>query len=156
MGSNPLEAQGDCKVVLEAANKTQTAATHTYTTMNVAGTTQTVEIIFLPGVMYTRMNGKWSRNPMTPQDLAEMRRPKASTGTETCKYLKDEAVNGETATLYSAHDVSPKGAVDTQVWISKAKGLLLRQEMDIDTGGTGGGKSHMSMRFEYGDVKPPM
>src|SRR5580700_3926998 len=52
MGSNPLEAQGDCKVVLEAANKTQTAATHTYTTMNVAGTTQTVEIIFLPGVMY--------------------------------------------------------------------------------------------------------
>jgi hypothetical protein len=155
MGANRLKAQGDCKVVLEAASKTQTAATHTYTTMNVAGTAQAVEIIYLPGVMYTRMNGKWSRSPMTPQELAEMRRPKANTDTETCKYLKDEPVNGEMTALYSAHEVSPKGAVDTQVWISKSKGYLLRQEMDIDTGGTGG-KSHMSMRFEYGDVKPPM
>ena len=154
MGANRLKAQGDCKVVLEAASKTQTAATHTYTTMNVAGTTQAVEIIYLPGVMYTRMNGKWSRSPMTPQELAEMRKPKAHDDKETCKYLKDELVNGEMAAVYSAHDVSTKGVVDTQIWISKANGWTLRQDIDIDVGGNRG-KSHMSMRLEYGSVKPP-
>jgi hypothetical protein len=43
IGANSLKAQGDCKVVLEAANKTVTTATHTYSTMNIAGKDQTVE-----------------------------------------------------------------------------------------------------------------
>ena len=41
------------------------------------------------------------------------------------------------------------------MWISKATGLPLREEMDTDTGGVIG-KSHRSMRYEYSDVKPPM
>jgi hypothetical protein len=45
--------------------------------------------------------------------------------------------------------------VDSQIWISRAKGLPLRQDMDIDVGGKNG-KSHSSSRYEYGDVKPPM
>jgi len=149
IGANPLKAQGDCKVVLEAANKTQTTATHTYTTMNMGGKDQTVEMIYTPGIIYSRINGKWSRTPMTPQELAELQKPKAHDDKATCKYLKDELVNGEMAAVYSAHDVSPKGVVDTQIWISKAKGLPLRQDMDIDVGGAGG-KSHTSTRYEYG------
>jgi len=155
IGANPLKAQGDCKVVLEAANKTQTTATHTYTTMNIGGKDQTVEVIYTPGVVYSRINGKWSSVPMTPQELAELRQPTAHKDKATCKYLKDELVNGEMAAMYSAHDITPKGVVDTQIWISKAKGLPLRQDVDIDVGGAGG-KSHTSTRFEYGNVKPPM
>jgi len=75
MGTNPLKAQGDCKVVLEAANKAQTTATHTYTTMNLGGKNQTVEMIYTPGVIYSRLNGKCSSEPMTPQELAELRKP---------------------------------------------------------------------------------
>jgi hypothetical protein len=59
------------------------------------------------------------------------------------------------AAVYSTHDVSSKGVVDSQIWISRAKGLPLRQDMDIDVGGKNG-KSHSSSRYEYGDVKPPM
>ncbi len=33
IGTNALQSQGGRKVIVEAANKTQTAATHTYTTM---------------------------------------------------------------------------------------------------------------------------
>lgn len=154
-GSNPLKAQGDCKAVLDAANKTMSTSSHTYTTTNLGGKDQTVESIFLPGVVYTRLNGgKWSNEKMTPQELAEMRKQNARDDKETCKYLKDELVNGEMAAVYSARDVSTKGAVDTQIWISKAKGWALREDVDIDVGGNGG-KSHMSMRFEYGSVKPP-
>jgi hypothetical protein len=155
IGSNALKAQGACKVVLEAANKTLTTATHTYTTMNIGGKDQTVEMIYMPGVIYSRVNGKWSSVPMTPQELAELRRPTVHNDKATCKYLKDELVNGEMAVVYSAHDATPKGVVDTQIWISKSKGLPLRQDMDIDVGGAGG-KSHTSSRYEYGDVKPPM
>jgi hypothetical protein len=92
---------------------------------------------------------------MTPQELAELRRPTVHNDKATCKYLKDELVNGEMAVVYSAHDATPKGVVDTQIWISKSKGLPLRQDMDIDVGGAGD-KSHTSSRYEYGDVKPPM
>jgi hypothetical protein len=156
IGANPLKAQGDCKVVIASASKTMSTSSHTYTTTDIGGKDQTVEMIFLPGVMYTRLNGgKWNNEKMTPEELAEMRKPKAQDDKATCKYLKDELVNGEMAAVYSAHDVSPKGVTDTQIWISKAKGLPLREDMDINVGGNGG-KSHLSMRFEYGNVKPPM
>ena len=92
---------------------------------------------------------------MTAEELAEMRQPAAHNDTATCKYLRDEPVSGQMAAVYSAHDVTPQGAVDSQMWISKAKGLPLRQDMDIDVGGAAG-KSHTSSRFEYGDVKPPI
>lgn len=153
-GANSLEAQGNCKVVLEAANKTLATATHTYSTINIAGKDQTVETIYLPGVVYTRMNGKWSSVKMTAEDLAAMHAPPARSDTATCKYLKDEPVNGEVAAVYNGHDITPSGTVDTVVWISKAKGLMLRQDMDIDA--KGGGKSHMSLRYEYGNVKAPI
>jgi hypothetical protein len=41
------------------------------------------------------------------------------------------------------------------MWISKATGLPMRVDLDIDVGGSGG-KSHASSRYEYGDVKPPL
>ena len=44
---------------------------------------------------------------------------------------------------------SPKGKVDSQIWISKGKGLPLRLESEVD-------KIHSSTRYEYGNVKPPM
>ena len=42
---------------------------------------------------------------------------------------------------------------DAQTWISKSKGLPLKTEEDIDTGG--GDKRHMSIRYEYSNVRPP-
>src|SRR5580704_15403187 len=60
LGGNPLAAQGDCKVVLEAAGKTQTTPNHTFTTMNMGGKDQIMETIYVPGVIYSKVNGKWS------------------------------------------------------------------------------------------------
>ena len=123
--------------------------------MNIGGKDQTVEMIYTTGVIYSRLNGKWSSEPMTPQELAEFRKPNVHNDKATCKYLKDELVSGEMAAVYSSHDVSPKGVVDSQIWISKAKGLLLRQDMNIDDEG-GRDKSLTSSRYEYGNIKPPM
>jgi hypothetical protein len=63
--------------------------------------------------------------------------------------LKDELVNGEMAAVYSVHEVSPKSTSDSKTWISKAKGLPLRSDTDMEG-------SHISTRYEYGNVKPPI
>ena len=53
------------------------------------------------------------------------------------------------AAVYRMHEVSPKATTDSKIWISKAKGLPLRSKIDLD-----GGKSRISTRYEYGNVKP--
>jgi hypothetical protein len=156
IGARPLSAQGDCKLVLDAMIKVVSTPTHLYATMNLGGKDQAVETIYAGGGIYTRLDGKWSRSTMTMQDMAELQqRNLHNNNATTCKYLKDELVNGEMTALYSSHDVSPKGVTVTQTWISKSKSLPLRQETDIDVGG-GKGKSHMSSRYEYANVKAPM
>ncbi len=157
IGARPLSAQGDCKLVLDAMIRVVSTPAHLYATMNVGGKNQAVETIYSGGGIYTRVDGKWSRSSMTMQDMAELQQRNLhnNNAKPTCKYLKDELVNGEMTALYSTHDVSPKGVIDTQTWISKSKSLPLRQETDIDVG-AGKGKSHMSSRYEYANVKAPM
>ena len=87
---------------------------------------------------------------MSMQESKELDQKNRQTNKTTCRYLKDAPVNGEMATVYSMHDESPKGTSDSQVWISKAKGLPLRSETDFSD------KNHVSTRYEYGNVKPPM
>jgi hypothetical protein len=148
--ARPLEAQDDCKLVLDAAIKVFDTPTHAYLTMDLSGKPQTGESIYTGGVVYAKYDGKWSSGGTTKEikELAEKSRQANKT---TCQYLKDELVNGEMAAVYSVHEVSPKSTSDSKTWISKAKGLPLRSETDM-----GGTKSHVSLRYEYSNVKPPM
>jgi hypothetical protein len=109
-----------------------------------------IETIYANGNIYTRIGGKWSSVPMTP----EGKKPQHDKA--ACAYVKDELVNAEMTAVYSTHDVSPKGVTDTQVWISKSKGLPLRVEMDIKAGSQQTTAVHTSSRYEYDNVKPPM
>ncbi len=74
--------------------------------------------------------------------------------TMTCRLVRDEAVNGEAAALYTAHQQNPDVKSDSQIWISKSKGVPLKLEMDMDVGGAAG-KSHRTMRYEYTNVQAP-
>jgi hypothetical protein len=60
-----------------------------------------------------------------------------------CKSLRDEAVNGEAATVYLRTYRSNAGNVDELMWISKKSGKILRSDLDADMGGKG--KGHVSM-----------
>lgn len=148
--SKPLAAQNDCKSVLDAMNKVMDTPTHGYVTMNLSGKPQTGESIYAGGLVYAKYDGKWSTGT-TIKEMKELAEKNRRTNKTTCRYLNDEPVNGEMAAVYNVHDVSPRATSDSKTWISKAKGLPLRTDTDMD-----GGKSHMSMRFEYGNVKPPM
>src|ERR1035441_2479982 len=60
MGASPLSAQGDCKVVLDAESKVLNTPTHAYATTNIVGRTTTTEMIYAAGVVYVKIDGKWS------------------------------------------------------------------------------------------------
>jgi outer membrane lipoprotein-sorting protein len=66
----------------------------------------------------------------------------------TCRYLRDEAVNGEAAAVYSQHIENEDTVSDGTVWISKSRGLPLRVETNVE--GT-----LRSTRYEYGNVQVP-
>ncbi len=146
----PLAAQDDCKLVLDATIKVFDTPTHAYITMDVSGKPQTGESIYAGGLVYAKYDGKWSAGSTTKEikEIAEKNRQNNKT---TCRYMKDEPVNGEMAAVYSVHEVSSKSTSDSKTWISKTNGLPLRSETDLQ-----GGKSHFSARYEYRNVKPPM
>jgi hypothetical protein len=99
-----------------------------------------------------KIDGKWtlSDSMKDREQLARQNRHNANSKV-TCRSLKDEAVNGEMAAVYSSHCETSKGKIDLQVLVSKSSGLLLRQETaDV------AGKVLMSTRYECGNVKPPL
>lgn len=149
IGAKPLAAQDDCKLVLDAMTKFLDTPTHAYITMNLSGKPETAESIYVGGLIYTKYEGKWSTGTMTTKEMKEMSDKNRQDTKKTCRYLKDELVNGEMAAVYSVHSVSLKSTSDSKAWISKAKGLPLRTDTDTE-------KSHSSARYEYGNVKPPM
>ena len=66
-----------------------------------------------------------------------------------------QMVGVEPATLYKVHTQTPDDTVDTQIWISKLRGLPLKQISDIDVGAGARGKSHTEIRYEYSGVRAP-
>jgi hypothetical protein len=156
MSATPLAAQDDCKAMAKAVAaafvKVHNTPTHVYNTTKISGQTFPSEMIYAAGSVYLKINGKWTLSDSI-KDLEQPAPVKAQNANskDTCRYVKDEPVNGEMAALYSSHSETSKGKIDLQFWISKATGLPLRQETDSD-----GGKALISTRYEYGNVKPPL
>jgi hypothetical protein len=73
----------------------------------------------------------------------------------TCHYLRDEIVGGEAAQVYSMRTEVDGSINDHTIWISKSRGLYLRQESDISVSGSESDKRHISTRYEYTNVHAP-
>lgn len=151
------QAADSCDPVFNALTKVLTTPSHSYSTHTTSNGSKTIsaEMIYIQNKGYMRINGKWMENPETPGEVLQQEQENRKNGNATCRLVRDESVNGESAALYSLHSESENGKEDAQMWISKRTGLPLREEMDMDVGGSGG-KSHLSTRYEYGNVKPPM
>jgi len=146
-----------CQAVRDASEKLYTTPFHMYSTQAGAlvgnGKPTKSEMISSGGTDYVLYNGKWTTSS-TAERKALGQRNRNNSQNMSCHYVRDESVNGESAALYSTHEESAHGKTDSQNWVSKSKGLILRQEIDIDTGGANG-KSHMTTRYEYSNVQAP-
>ena len=146
-----------CQPVIDASAKMLTTPTHITSTTTAAytgGKPRNTESIYAGNAIYVNVEGKWTRSKMTPQEMLKMEQENRGSKKGTCRYVRDESVNGEAAALYAESSETEVGTTEAQTWISKSRGVPLRTEMDIDVGGSMG-KSHMSMRYDYSNVHPP-
>ncbi len=149
-----LAADAACQTLFDTRFKLFSAPSHSYTVEALpGGKSQTSEAIFANGAIYVLMKGKWIHSRMTPQDMLKQEEENIRDSKYTCRHVRDEIVNGEAAALYTGHMENDGIKSDAQTWISKSKGLPLKTEEDLDTGD--GDKRHMSIRYEYGNVRPP-
>jgi hypothetical protein len=160
LGTAPVTAQSNCPPLLDAMKKIFSTPTHLYMTLTTGSSDgakpKTAESIYTPDTIYVMLNGKWSRSTMTPRDMAELQQKNLQRGTMSCQHLRDELVDGQPAAVYNTHAENPDSKSDGQIWVSKTKGLLLRQEIDINTNPQGKpAKMHQSVRYEYKNVQAP-
>ena len=106
------------------------------------------------GAIYVLVGGKWTRSKVSAGDMLKQQEENGRTVPSSCRYLREEAVNGEAAAVYASHVETEDMKSDATTWISKSKGLPLRTELDLDIGGALG-KTHTSIRYEYSNVHPP-
>jgi hypothetical protein len=154
MASSAFAADATCKILADANAKIYAVPTHMYQTETAAGgKTRSNELIFLNNKTYLSANGKWIVSPRTPKDMAaDQAESLAVHPNAKCSLVRDEPVNGEAATLYTMHDPTPDSKQESQLWISKSRGVPLKAEMDLDAGA---GKTHRSIRYEYTNVAAP-
>jgi hypothetical protein len=145
-----------CQAIRDAAERTYNTPTHIYTSMtggHTGGKPLNIEAIYINNMSYLGVSGKWRASPITAEMRQEARGVKESDPHFSCRQARDESVNGEPATLFTMHYHDGDATTDQQVWISKSRGLPLKQDIDMDFGASG--KSHKTMRYEYTNVQAP-
>ncbi len=156
----PVRAQVPpaCRPVIDAIMKQIGTPTHMYMTETAAfrgGKPTSSESIYAGGAIYIQIHGMWRRSPMTVTEMTKQQEEnQKNLKAASCRYLRDETVNGEPAAVYVEHLESEGATSDATSWVSKSRGLPLRLDSDTDVGGKMG-KSHISIRYEYGHVQPP-
>ncbi len=141
-----------CRPVLDVMRKQNSVSTHMYMTRTApspGGKPSTSELISVGGKTYIQVGGTWQRSLMTQEERQKQGEENIkSAKVLTCHYLRDEAVNGEAAAVYSQHIENEDTVSDGTVWISKSRGLPLRVDTNVE--GT-----QRSVRYEYGNVQAP-
>lgn len=66
---------------------------------------------------------------------------------QSCKFVREDSLNGEAVAIYTQHMVAPEGSTDEELWISKGSNRIVREEIDGEI--TGSGHGHLSMLFHY-------
>ncbi|HEX4380018.1 MAG TPA: hypothetical protein VH022_08305 [Candidatus Acidoferrum sp.] len=127
-----------------------------YTDTLGAGSKKTTgELITVNGERYVMINGKWNKSRMTvaatkEQEAENIKNAKVL----SCKRTGDDTVSGEAATVYTEHTENEDTKSDGKIWVSKSRGLILKEEIDLDSGDAS--KEHITVRYEYGNVKAPV
>lgn len=118
------------------------------------GKPTTGEVISAGGQMYVLNKGKWIKSPVSLAELKKDQQDKDDSTKVTCSHLRDETVNGEAAAVWRSHVVNEMATIDSDMWISKSRGVLLKSTSVTDVGGPMG-KSSVTSRYDYTNVRPP-
>jgi len=147
-----------CKPIFDAMTKLASTPSHTFMTKTVGaekGAGKTSETINTGATRYLRIDGSWMASPLNTKALLAQAEENRRDGKEQhCSYLREEAIIGEAAGVYIAHNKSEFGTSDERVWISKHSGLPLKDEIDLSSGGPQD-VTHYASRYVYDGVRAP-
>ncbi len=144
----------ECQPVVAAGEKQFTLPSHAYIlSKGLTPAPMQSETININGVSYVMVHDRWMRSPVSSAQLAQQAKDKIKTAKAyTCKQLADEPVGTTPASVYTSHTDTGTGTTDVQLWVGKTSGLPLKSEIDLNSNGH---KSHVSVRYEYENVKVP-
>jgi len=139
-----------CQPVYQSMERLAATPSHQWTSQTNSGSKPiTSEIVTLGDSRYLQVGGVWKRIPYSTAESIKQQAEQRKDRTSTCRAVRDEAIDGASASLVAVHTVAGDNASDQQVWISKSSGLPVRQVIDI------GGITHMEIRYSYTNVVAP-
>jgi hypothetical protein len=143
-----------CKIVVDAAAKMEEVPNHQYMTMTrqgAGGKTTEGESIHIGDTSYVKTKGTWHISPLSPKALAEQRKENIrDSKVFTCKYDRDDQVDGEAAAIYKTHQESDAIKADAKIWISKKRGLVLKEIVTQPEE-----NQSITIRVDYSNVQKP-
>ena len=153
------EARADdaaCQAVLDAVIKQATVPVHQKISIESAaapGKALQSEMIRTGDTLYMQVRGQWTSRPYDGQKAASDARQAMQKAEHSCTRVRSEALDGQPADLYSVEAKTASGGTNSQIWISSASGLPLRQHtvmLEQDSA-----KAQHDVRFDYTDVRAP-
>jgi hypothetical protein len=150
----PLFGQS-CTPVNDALNKVMMAPVHIYSSTKSGDKVVTTETIYSDDGIFTNSGGKWQKSAMRREQVAQQESEARKKGTNSCEFVKEESVDGETASIYSTRMSAGEQKTEGHIWISKSRGVPLRNEVDLLSGPKGEIKRHYSVRYDYKNIAPP-
>ncbi|GEP53820.1 hypothetical protein [Reyranella soli] len=145
-----------CQAVLQAVLKQTAAPVHQKVTIETAAAPDKPmhnEMIRLGDTLYMQVRGQWMARPYDAAKAAEDARQAMTKGEHNCTRVRSEAVDGQPAELYRVQSKTATGGSDSQIWISTASGLPLRQTVTMLEQGTV--KLKHEVRSDYANIRAP-
>jgi hypothetical protein len=148
-----------CKQVFNGIKLQANTPNHQFFTISGAepdSHAQTNEIITTGRARYVLMNGLWQTLSESPREIMKREEENFKKSKTICRWLREEAIDGAAASVYvEQSQTGPISSLGT-IWIAKASGLPVREEVNTDAGTGPGGKRHLEIRIVYTDVHAPV
>jgi hypothetical protein len=154
LGREAVADDAACQTVLDAVIKQATIPVHQKISMESAampGKTLQSEMIRTGDTLYMQIRGQWTSRPYDRQKAVDDARQAMQKAEHSCTRVRSETVDGQSADLYSVEAKTASGGTDSQIWISSASGLPLRQHTVMLEQGSA--KAQHDVRFDYTDVR---
>ncbi len=146
--THPALAANTCDEVYQAGIKTVQTPHHLYYTITQGqGKLPSTELVYAGGVTYVKMDGKWRRSIMKPQDQLELAKDDVKTKLpDTCTRVGDQTIGGQAVSVYKAH--KNEAGTEQVIRIFRSSGLLQSDTVSLSN-------QSVEMRYEYTDVRAP-
>lgn len=151
-----LAADASCKAVFDAMAKQVVTPNHEYMTQTTGADKakrEQREVINTGTAQYFLVGGEWHAMKESPQETLKRERENEASSNATCRYLRDEKVEGVSTAVFSEHSQSEDSESNGLVWISKANSMPVREQIDMNPKDPAA--RHLEVRIEYANVQAP-